>query len=172
MVGAAVALANASRAGLSLAAGLQTVSRETPEPLASELRKIVNEYEHGRPLASAITDAKNRLQLDSFTLFASAIQVSLERGGRITDSLERIGQSLQENQRVERQLEAETASGRRVVWILAAFPFLFLAAFLVLHPSGTLLVFNSLVGQLALLTVIGMIVASVWWSHRILAIEL
>lgn len=172
MVGGAIALANSSRAGLSLAQGLETVSKETPEPLASELRKIVNEYEHGRPLASAINEAKERLNLDSFTLFASAIQVSLERGGRITDSLERISNSLQENQRVERQLEAETASGRRVVWILGVFPFLFLLGFFFVHPSGTLLVFETLIGQFVLLAVIGLTFVSVWWSNRILSIEL
>lgn len=172
MVSGSIALANASRAGLSLAQGLESVSRETPSPLANELRKIVNEYEHGRPLAAAIRNTKDRLDLDSFTLFASAIQVSLEQGGRITEALERISNSLQENQRVERQLEAETASGRRVVWILGVFPFLFLAGFLVIHPTGTLMVFETLVGQFVLLAVIGLTFASVWWSNRILSIEL
>ena len=172
MVGGAVALANASRAGLSLAQGLETVSKESPEPLAGELRKIVNEYEHGRPLVGAIREAKERLNLDSFTLFSSAIQVSLERGGRITESLERIGRSLQENQRVERQLEAETASGRRVVWILGAFPFLFLLGFFFLHPTGTRLVFETLIGQFVLLMVMGLTFVSVWWSNKILSIEL
>jgi tight adherence protein B len=170
MVGGTVALANASRAGLSLAQALETVSRETPPPLATELRQIVNEYEHGRTLAAAIRAARERLQLDSFTLFASALQVSLERGGRITDSLERISHSLRENQRVERQLEAQTASGRRVVWILAVFPFLFLAGFFFLHPSGTLLLFQSLIGQGVVLAVIGLTMLSVWWSNRILSI--
>lgn len=172
MVSGSIALANASRAGLSLAQGLETVGRETPPPLADELRKIVNEYEHGRPLVAAIRNTKERLDLDSFTLFASAIQVSLEQGGRITEALERISNSLQENQRVERQLEAETASGRRVVWILGIFPFLFLAGFFVIHPSGTLMVFETLIGQFVLLAVIGLTFASVWWSNRILSIEL
>ena len=172
MVGGAVALANASRAGLSLAQSLATVAEESPDPLAGEIRKIVNEYEHGRPLVSAIRESKERLNLDSFTLFASAIQVSLDRGGRITESLERIGSSLQENQRVERQLEAETASGRRVVWILGAFPFLFLVGFFFLHPSGTRLVFESLIGQFVLLTVMGLTFVSVWWSNKILSVEL
>ncbi len=172
MVSGSIALANASRAGLSLAQGLETVSRETPPPLADELRKIVHEYEHGRPLVAAIRNTKERLDLDSFTLFASAIQVSLEQGGRITEALERISNSLQENQRVERQLEAETASGRRVVWILGIFPFLFLAGFFVIHPSGTLMVFETLIGQFVLLAVIGLTFASVWWSNRILSIEL
>ncbi len=172
LVGGTTALANACRAGLSLAVGLESVSREVPQPIATELQGIVSAYQHGRPLAEAITDTKDRLQLDSFTLFASAICVSLERGGRITESLERIARSLQENQRVERKLEAETASGKRVVWLLAAFPFVFLAGFYVLHPSGTSLVFQTLIGQFILLVVIALVVASVWWSNKILSIEL
>ena len=172
LVGGTTSLANACRAGLSLAQGLETVSSEVPQPLARELQRIVTEYQHGRSLGEAITTTKQRLRLDSFTLFASALGVSLERGGRITESLERIGMTLQENQRVERKLESETASGRKVVVLLALFPFVFLVGFYFLHPEGTSLVFQSLIGQLVLLLVIGLVVASVWWSHRILSIEL
>lgn len=172
LVGGTTSLANACRAGLSLAQGLETVSNEVPQPLARELQRIVNEYQHGRSLAEAITTTKERLKLDSFTLFASALCVSLGRGGRITESLERIGHTLQENQRVERKLESETASGRKVVLLLALFPFVFLGGFYILHPEGTALVFQSLIGQLVLLVVIGLVVASVWWSNRILSIEI
>ncbi len=172
LVGGTTSLANACRAGLSLAQGLETVGSEVPQPLARELQRIVNEYQHGRSLAEAIASTKERLNLDSFTLFASALCVSLGRGGRITESLEKIGQTLQENQRIERKLESETASGRKVVILLAVFPFVFLGGFFVLHPEGTALVFQSLIGQLVLLVVMGLVLASVWWSNRILSIEL
>ncbi len=172
LVGGTTALANACRAGLSLAQGLETVSAEVPQPLAAELQRIVSGYQHGQALTEAITATKERLKLDSFTLFASAICVSLQRGGRVTESLERIGSTLQENQRVERKLEAETASGRKVVLLLALFPFVFLGGFYVMHPEGTSLVFQSLIGQFVLLAVIGLVVASVAWSNKILSIEL
>ena len=172
LVGGTTSLANACRAGLSLAQGLETVSSEVPRPLSKELSRIVNEYQHGRSLAAAIKSTKERLKLDSFTLFASALCVSLARGGRITESLERIGETLRENQRVERKLESETASGRKVVLLLALFPFLFLGGFYLLHPEGTAMVFQSLIGQFVLLTVLGLVVISVWWSNRILSVEL
>ena len=94
MVALVTGLANATRAGLSLAQGLENIAAELPEPLATELHKIVRDYRGGRPLAHALLDARNRLQIDSFTLFASALLVRLERGGKITDALERIGRSL------------------------------------------------------------------------------
>ncbi len=172
MVGCTVALANAARAGQSLIQGLQAVSQECPSPLGDELQRIVSEYSLGRTLPEAMSEAKGRLKLDSFTMFVSAITVSLQRGGRVTDSLEKISRALQENQRIERKLAAETASGWRVVIILTAFPFLFLAGFFVLHPEGTRLMFNSLIGQTLVLLIIGIVVLSLWWSRRILRVEL
>ena len=171
MVSASVALANTTRAGLSLPEGLDLVSREMAPPLAGELQKIVVAYRHGRPLPEAIQETKARLNVDSFSLFASALLVSLERGGRITEALERISHSLTEMQRVERKLEVDTASGRKVVWLLTGFPFFFFGFSHLANPVGTQVVFGTLMGQLVLLVVIGITYVSFRWSQRILAIE-
>ena len=109
MVGATMGLANTVKAGLSLAQGLASICEEVPEPLVSELRRIVFEYQRGRPLREAIEEVRRRLDIDAFTLFALAIEVSLERGGNVGEALQRISVSLQENQRIERKLEADTA---------------------------------------------------------------
>ncbi|HBE66529.1 MAG TPA: hypothetical protein DDW52_00135 [Planctomycetaceae bacterium] len=172
MVGCTRALAAASRAGQSLTEALASVAEETPVPLYNELHRVVGEYQLGRPLAEALIEARERLHLDSFSLFTSSIIVSLERGGRITDSLERICRSLQENQRIERKLAAETASGWRVVLILTIFPFLLLMGFAVLHPTGTSLMFSTLVGQLLVLIILALVAVSLWWSRKILTISL
>jgi tight adherence protein B len=168
MVGCTQALAHSARAGQSLTQGLASVSGDAPQPIAGELQRIMAEYDHGRPLPEALLDAKKRLAIDSFSMFVSAIVVSLERGGKITLALERISHSLRENQRVERKLAAETAGGWRVVLILAAFPFLFLAGFFVIHPVGTSLMFTTLLGQTLVIIMIGLVVVSVWWSRKIL----
>jgi tight adherence protein B len=156
---------------LMIRQGLETVSTEIPQPLAAEFQRIVRDYEHGRPLAEALRDARQRLNIDSFTLFTSAVLVSLERGGKITDSLERISHSLQEIQRVERKLEVDTASGQMVVNILTCFPVFFIGLSYFVNPEGTMVVFTSLLGQLVLLVVIGLTYFSFRWSQRILAIE-
>lgn len=171
MVTATIALANTSRAGLSLAQGLESIGDETPEPLAAELRRIVHEYRHGRPLSEAIRATKERLKIESFTLFSAAILVCLERGGRITDALERISHSLQELQRIERKLEVDTASGTKVVYILTVFPLIFLGISYLTNPEGTATLLHSISGQVILLVVIALTYFSFRWSQRILAIE-
>jgi len=171
MVGASIALANASRAGLSLAQGFETVAAETPAPLASELNRIVSEFQSGRPLPAAIADTKQRLNLDSFNLFAVAVLACLERGGKVTEALERIGRSLQENQRLERKLAADTSSGRLVVMVLAAFPFVFLIGMYGMDATTMHAFFSSFAGELVLFVVAVLVYLSVRWANRLLNIE-
>ena len=172
MAGAAVALSNSCRAGLTLAQGLETVSEETPLPLATEFRRIVHDYQLGRPLSAAISDTKNRLQEDSFSLFASAILVSLDRGGKTTEALERIANSLKESQRVERKLAADTASGKSIVNLLAAFPVLYLAGSYLLYPTGTAYMFTTLIGQAILSLVLFLVYVGFRWCQRVVEIKL
>lgn len=172
LVSVTVALANATRAGLGLAQGIENVARESSEPIASELNRIYSDYNRGRPLQDAIRDCQKRLKLDSFTLFSSALLVAIDRGGRVTDALDRISRSLAENQRLERKMDSETASGRRVVIILAAFPFLFLALFSLIDPDGISRIFSTVTGQLSFAVVILLVYICVRWSNRILNIQI
>ena len=165
------ALADTTRAGLSLVQGLETVQNDTPKPLSDEIGTIVNDFNYGLPLTQAIEKTKDRLQHESFTIMSSCLLTSLERGGNTSQALERISRSLQENQRLERKMESDTAGGRRVLMILAIFPALFLLLFLLVFPSGTMQLFTSLIGQIVLLVVIGLVYFSVSWGHKIMRLE-
>lgn len=164
-------LANTSRAGLSLPEGFEAVAAESPEPLASELRRVVGEFNRGRPFPEALRESQQRLSLESYTLFTAALLVCMDRGGKITEALDRISQSLQENQRLERKREADTASGRRVVAILAVTPAAFLCILSVLDPDGAMLIFTTLLGQIILSLVAVMDYVSVIWARSILQLD-
>lgn len=157
LVSATTRLGNAVKAGLSIAQGIDTVTEDTPPPLSRELSRIANDYQRGRPLREAIAAVRQRLNLEDFTLFALAIEVALDRGGRLNEALDRISHSLGENQRVERKLEAETANGRRVVLILGAFPVGFLLLYYFCAPDLTWYLYSTFWGHLLLAGVIGLV---------------
>jgi tight adherence protein B len=171
MVIASGAIANTVRAGESFAEAIRAVGQDSAEPLSLQFRKIWADFNRGRPLQDAIMQIKNRLQVESFTLFSHAVCTCLERGGNVSEALDRIAYSLQENQRIERKLEADTASGRKVVVILGAFPFVFLAGFYMLDPSSTGLLFTTFIGQLVFVVVVVIVYLAVLWCRKILAID-
>jgi tight adherence protein B len=168
MVLAARTLANQVRAGVNLEQGLDAVSNEMPDPLGRELQRTMHQFHQGTLFVEALHDLKQRLQLDSIALFVIALQVCLQRGGKISVVLERIGHGLEELQRVERKRESDTASGRLLVAVLAVFPVFFLAFFYLLDPQDTGLVFTSLPGQIVLCLVAVLVYFSARWAQRIL----
>lgn len=147
-------IANSIRAGMTIEAAISMAAGETPEPLAKEFKRITGEYQHGRSFVDAVEEAKKRLLLSSFTLFAASLITNKKRGGDISDTIERLRKSLLENQRLERKLEADTAMGVMVINLLAAFPLFFLFIAYGMNPAGTALLFTTFVGQLALFFVI------------------
>lgn len=171
MAGACMAISNCARAGLSLDQSLQTVADEVADPLAGVLKKICRDYQANVPLTEAINRAKDRVQLDTFSIFAVTIVTCLEHGGRVTDMLDRISKSIGEIRRLERRIESETAAGRRVVWILAMFPLFFLTIMALIHSEGTKLMFTTLPGQGLLVGSIVLISLSIAWSRNILSVD-
>ncbi len=168
---AGLGLANACRSGLSLAQAFDAVHADLPEPIATEFRQMVGEYQAGRPLRAAMQAAKERLGLEGFALLVSALDVCLERGGKLTEALDRICYSLQENQRLERKIEADTQSGRMVVVVLCAFPFLFLLGYSVIDPSGVSLLFSTMVGQFIFTALMVIVFIAARWAKQIMDIN-
>lgn len=172
LVSASIGVGNAAQAGLSLPQCLAAVCDETPKPLGTELQRIVFEYRHGKRLPQALGMVRNRLRLESFTLFSLAIEATHEQGGRLQEALQRISRSLQESQRLERKLEAETSAGKQTVVILGCFPGLFLLVFQVLDGHSTSLLYSNFSGQCVLAAVIGLTYAGSRWAAGIMRIEL
>lgn len=169
MVEAVSTLANSVRASMDLAQGLRRVAEDVPEPLAGEFQRIVRDLDGGRVFRDTIRDAQARLNIDSFTLFAGAILAAEEAGGPLNQTLDNISRSLQENQRLERKLDAQTESARTVVVTLAGMPVGFLILSYLMFPEGTQLVFSTWLGQLILFGSFCLAVGGVVWSRRIIA---
>ncbi len=160
---AMVTLANAVKAGLSLPQSLEILAAQGPAPLNVEFQQIVTEYNMGKPLEEALTEAKTRLDSENFTLFAAALLASHESGGRLNETVERIAQAIIESQRLERKIVSETAQARRSAVYMALAPALILLVYYFIDPDATTRLFVTLPGQLILaIAVVFNVVAFVW----------
>ena len=119
---AMVTLANAVRAGLSLAQSMEILAAQLPKPINAEFHQIVGEYKMGKPLERTLTEARDRLKSENFALFAAAMLASHESGGRLNETVERIAQSVLELQRLERKVMSETAQARKSAIYMAPGP--------------------------------------------------
>ncbi len=169
---AMVMLANAVRAGLSLAQAMEILAAQCPKPLSEEFRQIVGEYSMGRPLEQTLREAKVRLRSENFALFAAAILASHESGGRLNETVERIASSVLEMQRLERKVQSETAQARKSAIYMALAPALILLVYYFVDPENTVLLFTSVPGQIMLGTALVLNVTAYLWAQVILSPDL
>ncbi len=165
---AMVTLANAVRAGLSLAQSLEILAAQCPAPINAEFQQIVGEYKLGKPLDRTLTEAKARLKSENFALFAAALLASHESGGRLNETVQRIAQSVLEMQRLERKVLSETAQARKSAVYMALAPAFILVAYYFVDPDNTRLLFRTVFGQCLLALAVLLNVAAYLWARAIL----
>src|SRR5262249_27153101 len=102
-----------ARAGCSLQQAIQDVAERLPGPVGQEVGVIANEYLHGGAgLEEAISRARDRIKVESFTMVSSALIISLSHGGDLLDILERVSEALRELLRLKKKLHTETTEVR------------------------------------------------------------
>jgi len=168
MADSMVTLANAVRAGLSLAQSMEILAAQCPKPINAEFHQIVAEYKMGKPLDRTLTEAKERLKSENFALFAAALLASHESGGRLNETVERIAQSVLEMQRLERKILSETAQARKSAVYMALVPLVILVAYFFVDPASTTALFVTTIGQVLLSLALVLNVVAYLWARVIL----
>jgi len=164
-------LVNSVRAGLSLEEALSALCDNSPVPLRDEFVRIHHDYIHGRPLVHALDDAKKRLKVECFTVFATALITTIVQGGNLSSVLDKMHKNLEENQRLERNLEAKTASGSLTVLVLAVFPAGYFFFSLWTNFEGTQFFLTNFIGNILLSISILLCYTGFRWGNAILNIE-
>ncbi len=165
---AMVTLANAIKAGLSLAQSVDILASQCPKPINAEFHQIVAEYNMGKPIDQTLNEAKERLESENFALFAAAMQASHESGGRLNETVERIAQSVLEMQRLERKVKSETAQARKSAVYMAMVPPIILVVYYFVDPHNTTLLFTKMFGQVLLAVAVVLNVVAYLWARVIL----
>lgn len=161
-------LARVLRAGHSLASGLQTVSDELADPIASELRRTYEQHNLGMSLEDALADTAARIDLEDFNFFVTSVSIQRQTGGDLAEILDNINTMIRGRVRLAQHVTALTAEGRATGYLLTGLPvgvFLLMylvnpdyAGMLLTEPVGRFMLFGALALQMFGLMVIRKIV--------------
>jgi tight adherence protein B len=155
-------LGRAVRAGHAFTTGLEIVSKESPEPLASEFRACFEEQNYGLPMRDALLNLTERMPLVDVRFFVTALLVQKETGGNLAEILDELARVIRDRFRIYREVNVKTAQGRLTALILIGLPIFTLVALEGVNPAYVQVLFRDPVGPIilgiaALLQVIGSI---------------
>lgn len=163
-------LANSLRAGYSLLQAMETVSREAPEPTATEFRRVVREVGLGLSPQEALGHLVRRMQSDDLELMVTAINIQHEVGGNLAQILESIAHTIRERVRIKGEIATLTAQQVVSGYIISALPILL---GLVLYLINQEYIMGMFEGIFICIPIIGalMIIVAFLIIRRITAIE-
>lgn len=164
-------LATTLRSGFSILQGLDTVSKQLPEPSGEEMRKVVTETRLGRPLIEALDDLATRMKSEDFDWVVTAIAIQREVGGNLAELLDIVAGTMQERERIRREVSTLTAEGRIGAIIISLLPIAIGLFVYSVNRSYISPLWHSGLGKIFLIGSILLAVVGVFWLRQIVEIE-
>ena len=116
-------VANSLRSGYSLLQSLELVSKESPDPIGMEFRRVVREVGLGISPQEALQNLYNRMASDDLDLLITAINIQYEVGGNLAQILDTISHTIRERVRIKGEINVLTTQGKVSGYLVTALPF-------------------------------------------------
>jgi tight adherence protein B len=110
------------KSGLPLNECLQIIARESPEPLCSEFRYVVEQQRVGVPLAEALDRLINRMPLPEVKFLTIVISIQQQAGGNLSEALGNLSGVLRDRFRMSMKVKALSAEAKSSAMVLASLP--------------------------------------------------
>jgi tight adherence protein B len=147
------------RAGHPIAAALDLLTVEMPDPIGSQFGLAVDEVTYGAELRDALQSMAERWDLDDMRMFVVSLSVQSETGGNLAEILENLSGVIRERQSMMMKVRALSSEGRMTATMLTVLPVFTFTLLFLFNPSFFLDVANDsmFVPGFAFLTVLYLI---------------
>lgn len=149
------------RIGRNVLASVADVADAVADPLRGILQEAVTEAKLGTPVGEVLSVIADREQSRHLRIVASALSLQAKHGGSLVEILETVIETIEEEDRLRRDVKSVTADARLSAVVLLAMPPVVLLLISVLSPGYASPLVTTRLG----LTLIGLgvVLAGVGW---------
>ncbi len=122
------------RVGHPFSSALAIVSKEVPDPLASEMGVISDESAYGRDVGEALKAMAERLDMQDLRFLAVAVTIQQTSGGNLAEILDGLAKVIRARFKLFRRVRAITAEAKWSGMFLSIFPLGALVGINVIQP--------------------------------------
>ncbi|MEO5774036.1 MAG: type II secretion system F family protein [Sphingomicrobium sp.] len=122
------------RAGHPIAAALDLLTVEMPDPIGSQFGIVVDEVTYGADLRDALEGMAERWDMDDMRMFVVCLSVQNETGGNLAEILENLSKVVRERASMMMKVRALSSEGRMTAVMLTVLPVFALVMLFLLNP--------------------------------------
>ena len=110
------------RAGHPIAAALDLLTVEMPDPIGSQFGVVVDEVTYGAELRDALQAMADRWELDDMRMVVVSLSVQSETGGNLAEILDNLSKVIRERHAMMLKVRALSSEGRMTALMLTILP--------------------------------------------------
>jgi tight adherence protein B len=110
------------KTGLPLNECLGIIARESPEPIASEFKEVVDQQRMGVTLSDALDRLVTRMPLPEVKFLAIVISIQQSAGGNLSEALGNLSQVLRDRFSLKLKVKALSAEAMASAMVLGSLP--------------------------------------------------
>jgi tight adherence protein B len=110
------------KAGLPLFESLKVVAADSPEPLKSEFRAIIETRTIGMPLGEACSRLYERMPVPEANFFGIVISIQQKSGGNLSEALGNLSKVLRDRKKMAEKIQAMSMEAKASAAIIGALP--------------------------------------------------
>jgi tight adherence protein B len=140
-------LARSVRSGNALSAALELLARESPQPLAAELRRTANQRTLGGNWDQALEGLARRVPVAEVSVFVGALQLQSRAGGKLHEVLGKLAETMRESAALKSEVRSIAAHGKLTGGILTVLPLVIACIMSYVNPQQMLMLWNDPIGH-------------------------
>ncbi len=154
-------IVRAVKSGLPLNDAVRLIASESPEPVKSEFRRVVESQQLGLSMPDAMMRMPETMPCAEASFLGIVIQIQSQAGGNLSEALGNLSKVLRDRKKMKAKVQALSMEAKASAGIIGALPFI--VAFLVYlsSPNYIMPLFTTSTGHLIL------VLSGVWMSMGI-----
>ncbi len=140
-------LSRSMRAGHAFSIGMEMLVADSPEPLTSCFRRVLNDLHLGSPLEVALGKLIALVPLIDVRFFVSSIVLQQGTGGNLSEILDSMAHIIRERFQLKGQVKAAAAHGHITGLVLAIMPIIVAALLFFISPGYLMVLFRDPTGK-------------------------
>lgn len=165
-------ISSSLRAGLSLHQAISRNLENLPPIMAEEMAIVAHECRLGNSLSEALNHWSERMDLLDVKIIVIASEISLKRGGNLTETFDTLGQLIRQKFVFQKEITTLTSEGRLQALVMTVLPFVMLVIMTIIKREMMIEFMTSNVGMMLIFLVLIMQVTAYFWIRKIVSIEM
>jgi len=144
------------KAGLPLLDCLKVICNESPEPLKSEFRAVLDTQSVGMPIGEACAKLYERMPVPEANFFGIVIAIQQKAGGNLAEALGNLSRVLRDRKKMKAKIQAMSQEAKASAMIIGCLPLAVMTLVYITSPQYISMLWTEQLGRM-------MLAASAFW---------